>query len=70
MRDGHKDRLPLGLLKLEIVPGKFGHRIKWDWRDWIGATVLIIVVVALIRGDSAFLLLKEIGTTLGSIIHR
>jgi hypothetical protein len=61
---------PRDVNKMMIRPGKYGPSINWDWKDWTGLIVSVVVIVGLLRGDSALAFLKLIGNALTSIVHR
>lgn len=60
---------PRDSMKMMVRPTKYGRSINWDWKDWIGFITLVVVVVGLVKGDSAIAFLKLIGGTLTSIFH-
>lgn len=61
---------PLNMMKMMIRPGKYGRSITWDWKDWTGLIVFVVVIVGLLQGERALALLKLIGNALASIAHR
>lgn len=44
----------------DFEKGKKGWKLKWEWNDWVGLVVLILVVVALINGTGPLELLDII----------